>query len=82
MAYIDACVFSCDGYGPKPCASIYQHCNDLVRTQFAEHYDEPWFFIDDQQENLDGAKQYMGHELTCTLPVNATQTLKDHGIIA
>lgn len=79
--HIGACVFSCDGYGPKPLASFYQRCNEIVRTQFPEQYNKPWFFIDDQQENLDAAKQYMGHNIVCMLPNNAPNTLIDHGVI-
>lgn len=74
-------LFSCDGYGPKPLASFYRQCNEIVRTQYPEQYDNRWFFIDDQQENLDAASKYIGHDIVCMLPADAPNLLTRYGVI-
>lgn len=76
LPYIDACIFSCDGYGPKPCETFYKHCMAIVRKRFPKHYKKPWVIVDDQVENLVGAKKYMGRKVICTLPHQAPQVLR------
>lgn len=82
MPYIDGCIFSCDGYGPKPCESIYQRCNEIINNQFADQRDEPWFFIDDQPEHTAAAQQYLNHTLISCMPDQAKEVLTQCHIIA
>lgn len=82
MPYIDGCVFSCDGYGPKPCQSIYQRCSEIIRTQFADQCNEPWFFIDDQPEHTAAAQQYLNHTLISCMPDQAKNVLIQCHIIS
>lgn len=75
--FVDGYILSCDGYGLKPAAPIYQSCEQCVQKYFPNHVDEPWIYIDDQAEYFYAAQEHIHHHLICCTPDHAEQTLKE-----
>lgn len=70
--YIDAYVFSCDGYEAKPYPTIYHRLYDVVKKEFPYQLNQKWFFIDDQEPNR------MGFEDTLVQKLSKKQIFSAH----
>ena len=81
MAYMNDAVFSGEIHMSKPHHSIYDYCYQLVRKKFPEQLKEPFFFVDDQEVNLEGARKNQYHKFICALPDQAQEVLKKHEVI-
>ncbi len=88
--YVKEWVFSCDGHGAKPCASIFEHCYNLVRKKHPEYATADWYFFDDQDEHRKSAKKVFrplfeanekNQQIHCSHPQNAESFARKHHLI-
>lgn len=88
--YVKEWVFSCDGHGAKPCASIFEYCYRLVQKKHHEYAAADWYFFDDQDEHRKSAKKVFRpllqanekkQQIHCTHPKNAESFARKYHLI-
>ncbi|HEY1801892.1 MAG TPA: HAD family phosphatase [Terriglobales bacterium] len=72
FSYFEHLIFSCDVRQVKPEPGIYQHCIDVL--QLSPH---EILFLDDKQENVDGATDFGIHALVVDSIENTIARVRD-----
>ena len=81
MIYMDEAVFSGEIHMSKPHHSIYDYCYRLICEKFPQQLKEPFFFIDDQEVNLESARKNKHHTFIGALPRQAQETFEEYKVI-
>lgn len=72
IADFDPCIYSCDIGSMKPDKAIYEHCLELLKLPA-----EQTLFLDDRQENVEGARRVGIHSICFTTFAQTSKEIAD-----